>query len=76
MEVMHFPTRINSLAWSPDNRQIAAACADGMVYVRDIRLSEEGHPMSLWGHAGEALSVTWSPDGKRIASGGTDHHRH
>jgi WD40 repeat protein len=73
MQAMHFPTRINSLAWSPDSRQIAAACADGSVYVRDIHVPEVGHPMSLWGHAGEALSVTWSPDGKRIASGGTDH---
>jgi dipeptidyl aminopeptidase/acylaminoacyl peptidase len=73
MEAIHFPTRINSLAWSPDNRQIAAACADGSVYVRDIQVPEVRHSISLWGHAGEALSVTWSPDGKRIASGGTDH---
>jgi len=73
MEAMQFPTRINSLAWSPDNRQIAAACADGTVYVRDTKVPEVEHPISLSGHAGEALSVTWSPDGKRIASGGTDH---
>lgn len=73
MEAMQFPTRINALAWSPDNRQIAAACADGAVYIRDIEVSEVEPLMSLSGHAGEALSVTWSPDGKRIASGGTDH---
>src|SRR5207245_201492 len=73
MQAMQFPSRINALAWSPNNRQIAAACANGIIYVRDIQASQEEAPRSLCGHAGEALSVTWSPDGKRIASGGTDH---
>jgi WD40 repeat protein len=73
MEAMQFPSRINALAWSPTNQQIVAACADGTVYVRDIKASQQICPRSLCGHAGEVLSVTWSPDGKRIASGGTDH---
>ena len=73
MEAMQFPSRINALAWSPTNQQIVAACADGIVYVRDIKAPQQICPRSLCGHAGEVLSVTWSPDGKRIASGGTDH---
>ncbi len=73
MQALHFPSRINALAWSPNNRHIAAACANGIIYVRDIHAPQKESPRSLCGHGGEALSVTWSPDGKRIASGGTDH---
>jgi WD40 repeat protein len=76
MQAMQFPSSINALAWSPNNRSIAAACANGSVYVRDIQAPQEQASRSLCGHTGEALSVTWSPDGKRIASGGTDHSVH
>jgi WD40 repeat protein len=72
-DVLQFPARINALAWSPDSLSIAAACSDGSVYVRNIDSPVDVRPMRLYGHYGEALSVTWSPDGKRIASGGADH---
>jgi len=71
-DVLRFPAKICSLAWSPDSRYIAAACSDGAVYVRDIEAPAEARPMRLYGHYGEVLSVAWSPDGKRIASGGAD----
>lgn len=72
MEAMQFPAKINALAWSPDSRSLAAACADGTVYVRDIDAPDAAGLMALPGHCGQAISVTWSPDGKRVASGGMD----
>src|SRR5258708_21245751 len=70
---MHFPTRIMASGWAPIARYRSTTCAGGIVYVQCIQAPQERCLLSLCGHAGEALSVTWSPNGKRIASGGTDH---
>jgi WD40 repeat protein len=38
-----------------------------------IRSAEGGAPRDLRGHEGGVFGVAWSPDGKRLVSGGEDH---
>ncbi|WP_422926993.1 WD40 repeat domain-containing serine/threonine-protein kinase [Singulisphaera sp. PoT] len=54
-----------SVAYSPDNRWIASACADGEVIVWDARTFKAVH--RLEGIPIEAISVTFSPDSKTVA---------
>jgi len=71
---------ISSVAWSPDGRRIASASGDGTVQVWDSLTGN--HAYVYRGHAdyypdhyisGSAVnSVSWSPDGKQIASGSSD----
>jgi WD40 repeat protein len=69
-----------TVAWSPDGKRIASASGDGTVQVWDALTG--GHAYIYRGHAdfypghyisGSAVySVSWSPDGKQIASGSSD----
>jgi WD40 repeat protein/transcriptional regulator with XRE-family HTH domain len=62
------PIVIRRLAFSRDGTRLVAGTEDGHVYVwaaSDGRLLQR-----LPGHQGPVLSVAWSPDGSRLASGG------
>jgi hypothetical protein len=55
-----------ALRFSPDGRRLATAGSDNLVRLWDARTGQELH--SLRGHYGMVLSVSWSPDGKVLAS--------
>ena len=71
---------IFTLAWSPDGTRIASGGADATVQVWDAlngghEYTYRGHLDYYWGHFTsdqEVDTLAWSPDGKQIASGGTD----
>jgi WD40 repeat protein/serine/threonine protein kinase len=63
-------TEVNSVAFSPDGDQVAAACGDGTVKVWDLKT---GQVVSLHGHDQYVFSVAFSPmDGRRLASASRD----
>ncbi len=75
---------VDALAWSPDGSRIAAALGSDTVNVWSIEtgdpstipFSQPGNANAQPGNvnalAAEVNAVTWSPDGKYIASGGAD----
>jgi serine/threonine protein kinase len=60
-------SRISSVAWSPDGKQVAAGTAAGPVHIWDAASGTEAQ--RLEGHTTDAISVAWSPDGTRLAAG-------
>src|SRR6266700_2976713 len=56
----------NSVAWSPDDKQIAAG-SSGQITVLDAATATH---VSYYGTAGPLIHVVaWSPDGKYLAAG-------
>ncbi len=57
---------VDTVAWSPDGKHIAAGSADKTVQVWDA--VDGGYVVTYKGHSSTVWAVAWSPDGKRIAS--------
>jgi WD40 repeat protein len=62
---------VRSVAFSPtDNHRAASASDDGTIRVWDLAGGRS--VVLLKGHKGDVLAVAWTPDGKRLVSGGRD----
>ncbi|MFO0858740.1 MAG: serine/threonine-protein kinase [Phycisphaerales bacterium] len=60
----------SSVAFSPNGKQVAAALSNSTIVILDATHFAVLH--TLIGHAGEINTLAYSPDGKLLASGGTD----
>lgn len=64
------PSFVADVAFSPDGNVLAAASGDGIIRLWDVATGTLHR--ELHGHVGAVLSIAFSPDGSRLASGGTD----
>jgi dipeptidyl aminopeptidase/acylaminoacyl peptidase len=70
---------ISVVTWSPDGHRLASSCAgyglEWQEQVGEVKIwdAADGREMlTLKGHRGNVHSVSWSPDGKRLATGSED----
>jgi len=62
--------RINTLAWSPDGKWLAAGLASGKIILWEMR---QYRPVDvLAGHADQVVGLNWSTDSTLLASNGLD----
>lgn len=62
--------RIQSVAWSPDDRWLAAGTYSGRIYLWDM---QRNIPVAILnGHTDVVLGLHWSPDGTLLASASLD----
>lgn len=62
--------QLSAVALSPNGSYCAASDDHGHWTIWDLELLEQ--TKSLGGHSGAVTSLAWSPDGSRIATGGSD----
>jgi WD40 repeat protein len=63
-------TMKNAIAWSPTNKEVVAIGGnDKTVHVWDLSTKKQ---FVYYGHSDYVMTVAWSPDGSRIASGSVD----
>ncbi|MFJ1468830.1 S9 family peptidase [Massilia orientalis] len=61
------PCRLESLAWSPDQKTLAAIVADPRAGTASVVLVRDGRVTTLATIGGVAGTVRWSPDGRQVA---------
>jgi WD40 repeat protein len=65
------PSRLASVAFHPDGKQVAIGAADGTVVLRDV--SSGAVIDSLRGHEGSVNAIVFDDKGTRIVTGSDDH---
>ncbi|MBY0524842.1 MAG: WD40 repeat domain-containing protein [Gemmataceae bacterium] len=65
-----YASRMEGFAFSPKSERLAAAGADGVVYLWDVTTGKE--TVRCAGHRATIESVAFTPDGKRLASASHD----
>jgi WD40 repeat protein len=60
---------VNAVAFSPDERRLAAASGDGMVYLWDVTDTSQNAPRPLKADDGPVYSIAFKPDGLWLAAG-------
>jgi len=67
---LHHPKEVAQIAWNPEGDLIASGCADNQVYLWDVGNNRPAHVLS--GHSGFPVEVSFSFDGRFLASRGWD----
>ncbi len=72
MRITRYPNANPPIAWSPDGQWIAAD-NQGPIVIFDANTGQDraGYRPQVY-HVLKAYSLSWSPDGKRVVSGGGD----
>ena len=63
---------VNSLAWSPDGKWLAAASISGPITIFDGKTGQVQHRLA--GHAFGTCEIAWNANGTILASAGQDGH--
>uniref|UniRef100_W5LJ72 Cell division cycle 20 homolog n=1 Tax=Astyanax mexicanus TaxID=7994 RepID=W5LJ72_ASTMX len=61
--------RVGCLSWN--DHILSSGSRSGLIHQHDVRVADH-HLSTLRGHAQEVCGLTWSPDGRYLASGGND----
>ena len=64
---------VNDVSFSPDGATLAMASSASNVHLWDLNTGK--HKATLAGHVGRLISLVFSPDGRTLATGGTDQVR-
>src|SRR5438128_4441123 len=70
VQTWHVGTPVNSMAFSPDSKQIAVGLNGGTIQLRN--LSDGGIALTMSGPTSDQLAFAFSPDGQLLASGTYD----
>ncbi|MCI4391053.1 hypothetical protein PGIGA_G00129880 [Pangasianodon gigas] len=61
--------RVSCLNWN--DHVLSSGSRSGLIHQHDVRVADH-HLFTLRGHTQEVCGLTWSPDGRYLASGGND----
>ncbi|RXN25856.1 cell division cycle 20-like protein [Labeo rohita] len=61
--------RVSCLSWN--DHILSSGSRSGLIHQHDVRVADH-HIFTFGGHTQEVCGLTWSPDGKYLASGGND----
>ncbi|KAK1790690.1 hypothetical protein P4O66_014556, partial [Electrophorus voltai] len=61
--------RVGCLSWN--DHILSSGSRSGLIHQHDVRVADH-HLFTLRGHSQEVCGLTWSPDGRYLASGGND----